>query len=69
MQASFDYARAREERMQFLRFLVALAIFICAVHVMCSREARIALVRAAALHHQPVNTVLDPALQQSYRLS
>jgi hypothetical protein len=65
MRASFDYAKAREERLQLLRFLAALAIFICALHLMCARDAQIALARAEALGHQPVTTVLNPAWQQN----
>jgi hypothetical protein len=59
MEVSFNYGKEREARMEILRFLAALAIFICAVHLMCMREARNALARAEAPHALPVSATLN----------
>jgi hypothetical protein len=48
---------AREERLQLLRFLVALILFVCALHVLCSRDNQNALARAERLHVQPASAV------------
>ena len=48
---------AREERLQLLRFLVALILFICALHVLCSRDNQNALARAERQHVQPASAV------------
>jgi hypothetical protein len=47
----------REERLQLLRFLVALMVFICALHVLCSRDNQMALARAQRLHLEPASAV------------
>lgn len=39
----------REERVQLLKFVIALMLFVCALHVLCSRDNQAAL----ALIHQP----------------
>ena len=45
-----EHIIAREERLELLRFLVALILFICALHVLCSRDNQAALARAQRLH-------------------
>jgi hypothetical protein len=52
-----DYIIAREERLQLLRFLVALILFVCALHVLCSRDNQIALARAQRLQAEAANAV------------
>jgi hypothetical protein len=50
-----DHIIAREERLQLLRFLVALILFICALHVLCSRDGQNALARAQRLRVEPAS--------------
>jgi hypothetical protein len=66
MQVSFDYTKGREQRLQILRFLVALAVFICALHVMCMRDAQMALARAQVPHGAPVNAAINPPSAEIY---
>lgn len=61
MRRLFENNRGHEERMQVLRFLAGLAIFICALHLMCMRDARMALARVQLPHRQPVNMRIKPA--------
>jgi hypothetical protein len=62
METSFNYAKGHDERVEILRFLAALAIFICALHLMCMREARAALVRATGLTSVAIEPLIDPGL-------
>ncbi|HUN58204.1 MAG TPA: hypothetical protein VMU41_08825 [Candidatus Binataceae bacterium] len=50
-----DHLIAREERLQLLRFLVALILFICALHVLCSRDNQMALAHAERLRVEPAS--------------
>lgn len=54
-EASMDHLIAREERLQLLRFLVALILFICALHVLCSRDNQMALAHAERLRVEPAS--------------
>jgi len=52
-----DHLIAREERLQLLRFLVAVILFVCALHVLCSRDNQAALAQAERLRVQPASAV------------
>jgi hypothetical protein len=60
MRDSFERAIGREERRQVLRFLAALIVFICALHVMCIHDAQVALARAQLPHRQQVGRMIVP---------
>lgn len=59
-----DHLIAREERLQLLRFLVAVILFVCALHVLCSRDNQAALAQAERLRVQPASAA-GPQLAQA----
>jgi len=48
----------QEERVQLLKFVIALMLFVCALHVLCSRANQAALAQVQRPHAQPVGATL-----------
>ena len=51
------------ERLQLLRLLAALIIFICALHVLCSQDNQMALARIQRRRVQPASVVVPPVMR------
>jgi len=48
----------REERVQLLKFIIALILFVCALHVLCSRDNQAALAQIQQPHARPVVAII-----------
>ena len=48
----------REERVQLLKFVIALMLFVCALHVLCSRDNQAALAQIQRPHAQSVSAAV-----------
>jgi hypothetical protein len=62
-EAPMDNNIRREERVQLLRFTIALILFVCALHMLCSRDNQAALAQIQQPHARPVSAIIQRALQ------
>jgi hypothetical protein len=61
-----DDKMRREERVQLLKFMIALMLFVCALHVLCSRDNQAALAQIQRPHAQSVSATI-PRTSQGLR--